>query len=61
MKTVNFNLRLDPVIHQKIKAIGKKKRHSLNTTIEIALEEYVAAWEAEHGPLALEQPDEAQD
>lgn len=44
-------LRLDIELLERITAIAKRERRSLNSQIEYAVSEFVERYEQEHGPM----------
>ena len=47
-----FSLRISEDLHRKLKQIAAQHKRSENKEIEYILEEYVLAFEREHGSLA---------
>ena len=48
-----FSLRISEDLLDKVKYIAEKSKRSANKEIEFALEQYVEAYEAEHGKIEL--------
>lgn len=48
-----FSLRVSEELLDKVKQIAAANKRSANKEIEFALEQYVAAYEAEHGSIVL--------
>ena len=51
-----FSLRVSEEILEKIKRIAGRNHRSANKEIEFALEQYIAAYEKEHGEIENEEP-----
>ena len=50
-----FSLRVSEEIIGKIKAIAAKNHRSANKEMEVALEQYIAAYEREHGSVEVKK------
>ena len=49
-----FSLRISEELLDKVKHIAEENKRSANKEIEFALEQYVKAFEAEHGKIELQ-------
>lgn len=54
---IQTGLRLEPEILKKATWIAKKQKRSLNAQLEFAVQQCVEAYEAEHGPISMENED----
>lgn len=50
-----FSLRMTEDIDGKIRTIAKNEKRSLNSQILVCLEDYIANYEREHGPISTEE------
>lgn len=50
-----FPLRAERKIMDKMRALAKENRRSLNKQIEYALSKYLDAYEQENGPIAVDK------
>ena len=48
-------LRLDPVVHAKLKYIAQQEDRSINNMIEQILRRYIEDYEKEHGEIPVSQ------
>lgn len=49
-------LRLPETTYEKVRYLAYAERRSVNMQIEHALETYITAYEAEHGPIPIPNP-----
>ena len=47
------SIRVDDIWYEKLKAIATRERRSVNAQIEMAIEQLVRSYEAEHGEIVL--------
>ena len=52
-----YSLRLDSVSMEKIRALAKQGRRSVNMQLCIAVESYLEQYEREYGPIPVEPED----
>ncbi len=53
---IQTGLRIEEATYEKVKAICAVERRSLNNLVEYALQQYIARYEKENGPIPV-QPD----
>ena len=55
-KDSNIACRVSPELRAKAEAVAKAERRKLADLARLAIEDYVAAYEAEHGPIPTPPP-----